>query len=257
MLQSLLPSWIRPYRRGDERRIEPPDPARLLAVQPFLDRLERYLGYSVRGLEHIPRSGPALVVSHHPYCTVGSLLLSKRVMQRDGRTFRGLTQHEAFLIPGLRDLFSSFGIIDGNQTNAERLLQSGQVAFCMPGGALEWSRSSRLKRRLRWGTHQGYARLAVRLGLPVIPVACPAADDLFWVFADGTKVSRVLQAILRTERPLMLPLAVGWGPLPFRVRLTHYVSPPIPPSGQGSQAEQVEALDRAVRARMRELLRRD
>ncbi len=257
MLQSLLPAWVQPYRRGDESKIAPPDLARLRSFEPYFDWIERYLGYEVHGLEHIPRSGPALVVSHHPLCTVGSLLLSRRIMQRDGRNFRALTQHEAFLIPGLRDLFVTLGIVDGNPANAQRLLQTGQIAFCMPGGALEWSRSSKLKRQMRWGSHQGYARLAVRTGVPVIPVACPAADDLFWVFGDGEQVSAVLQKLFRTRRPLMLPLALGLGPLPFRVKLTHYVTEPISAPQEGDFEQQVEALDRAVRARIADLLRRD
>ncbi len=256
MLDALLPSWMRRYRPGDERRVEPPEPARLRALMPAFGRLARLFRYEIEGLEHIPADGPALVVSHHPLVPLGAFLLSFRVLERDGRTFRGLTQHEAFLIPGLRDIFTSLGIVDGNQDNAERLLASGQLAFAMPGGALEWSRSSRLRRTLRWGEHRGYARLAVRTGTPVIPIACPASDDLYRVLVDGHRIARALDRLVSTPRPLTLPVAVGLGPLPFPVRLTQYVTPPIAPPAEGSFDERVRALDGAVRARIRALLRR-
>jgi 1-acyl-sn-glycerol-3-phosphate acyltransferase len=246
------------YQPGDEFRIEPPPPGRTARLLRYLEWPERIHRYEVHGLEHVPRSGPALLVSHHPYGVVGMFCLGKRLFERDGRVPRGLTEHVAFMIPGLRDLFATLGVVDGNQDNGLALLSSGQLAACMPGGALEWSRSSRQRRELRWGEHRGYARLAVRAGVPVIPLACPAADDLYWVLYDGWRLGGALQRWLGLGRNYPFTIGVGLGPLPLPVKLTHHVAPPEHPLGpeHGTEEERTRELDQRVRAVVRELLSR-
>ncbi|MFC1706228.1 lysophospholipid acyltransferase family protein [Planctomycetota bacterium] len=257
VMRALLPSFVRPYRPGDELRIDPPH----LAENPepfmgFLGWAERIHRYQVLGLEHVPSEGAALVVSPHPFMATGMFLLSKRIFERDGRLLRGLTDHWIFSIPLVRDLFATMGIVDGTQENGLRLLRSGQLATCMPGGGLDWSRSSRQRRQLRWGNHRGYARLAAIAGVPVIPTACPAGDELYWVLNDGWRAGVLLQRLLGTRRILPLPLVVGLGPLPFPVKLTQYVAPPIWPKGEGSVEDRARDLDRRVRSVLEGLLQK-
>jgi 1-acyl-sn-glycerol-3-phosphate acyltransferase len=212
--------------------------------------------YRVQGLEHVPGSGPALVVSPHAFAVLDMFLFAKAVFEGRGRILRGLTDHFAFSIPLVRDLFANLGVVDGTRENGLGLLSSGQLATCMPGGALDWSRSSRERRRLRWGDHRGYARLAVEAGVPVIPTACPAADDLYWIVNDGWRTGRTLRRVLRTSRNYPLPLAIGLGPFPFPVRLTQFVGEPVWPVAEGSLDERARELDLRVLGVLEQLLRR-
>lgn len=253
-LSRLLPSYLRAYERGDEVRIEPPSTEYADRILRLFEGAERRHRYRVHGLEHVPTDAPALLVSHHSFASFDMFLLCKRIFERDGRIVRGLTDHMVFKIPLMRDLFATLGVVDGTQDNGVRLLASGQLAACMPGGALEWSRASRLRRQLRWSDHRGYARLAVRAGVPIVPTACPAADDLYYVAVDGWTAGRALQRVLRTKRVYPLPLVLGLGPFPFPVPLTQYVGEPLWPLAEGDEEERVAELDSRVRRAIEGLL---
>lgn len=258
-------AWIhsvRAYAPGDEHRVEPPDPARARALLGPLAVSERLHRFEIRGFEHVPRVGAGLLVGFHPFYPLGTILLMKRVLERDGRVVRGLTDHLVWSVPGVRDIWATLGVVDGTRDNASRLLAAGELAVCMPGGALEWSRSSRQRRTLRWGEHRGYARMAVRANVPVIPTCCPAADDLFWIANDGwefgTGAGRRIGRLLGLNRPLPLPLPVGLGLLAFPVKLVQHVAPPEWPLGEdaGDEEARVRELDARVRRVMLGLLTR-
>ncbi len=127
----------------------------------------------------------------------------------------------------------------------------------MPGGALDWSRPSSLRRKLRWGDHLGYARLAVEAGVPVIPTACPAADDLYRVLVDGWSTGEILQRVLGTSRVWPVPLVVGLGPFPLPVKLVQYVAEPQWPLAEGDDEERALELDGRVHGVLQGLLREE
>ena len=81
---------------------------------------------------------------------------------------------------------------------------------------------------MNWGRRTGYLKLALRLGLPVVPVACLGTDDTYIGLNDGDTWSRRLRA------PKGLPVWLGLGPLglwplspPFPVKLTQRIGAPI------------------------------
>ena len=256
VLNRVLPSYFRAYQPNDETRVEPPSLENAERILRLFDVAEGLHRYEVHGLEHVPAGGPALLVSSHSLVALDMFLLCKRIFERDGRVVRGLTDHFVFSVPVMRDVWATLGIVDGTQENGTRLLDSGQLAACMPGGGLEASRSWRLKRTLRWGNHRGYARLAVRANVPIIPTACPAADDLYCVLVDGWTTGRLIQRVTRTKRVFPVPLAVGVGILPFPVKLTQYVGEPQWPLPEGDPEERAIELDGRVRRVIRDLLQR-
>jgi hypothetical protein len=167
-----------------------------------------------------------------------------------------MTHHGVFLVPWMRDLFFALGAVAGTQENGRRLLERGELVATLPGGACEWSRPRRLRRTLRWEDHLGYARLAVRMGVPVIPAACPRADDAYWVLNDGWKHAHRLQRVFRAPYAVSLTFAVGLGPFPWPVKLRQFVAPPEWPRPAASDEESARELDRRVRSALEDLLRR-
>jgi 1-acyl-sn-glycerol-3-phosphate acyltransferase len=216
--------------------------------------------YRIEGFEHVPARAPALLVSFHALTVVDMFLLGRAIYRRDGRVVRGLTDTLVFQIPGLRDVFTTLGIVAGTQDNAVALLASGELAACMPGGGLEWSRPTSQARQMRWGNHRGYARLAIRAGVPIIPTACPSADRAYYVAIDGWTVGEALKRLLGSERVLPFPIWLGLlGPIAFPVKLTQYVAPPIWPGVPPEAADDEDAvcrLDERVRAVIAGLLER-
>ncbi len=251
---------LRTYQPGDEDRLEPPSTEEAGWVMEWLALAERYHRYRIEGFEHVPAQGGALIVSFHALTVVDAFLLSRAIFLRDGRVVRGLTDKVMFRIPVVRDLFTTLGIVQGTQENALGLLADGQLAACMPGGGLEWSRSSKQAQQLRWGDHRGYARLAIRAGVPIVPTACPAADRAYYVPFDGWQAGAWAKSLLGLSRVYPLPVGFGLlGPVPLPVRLTQHVAAPILPDVPPEAADDpiaVERLDARVRAVVSELLRR-
>lgn len=250
----LLPGFVRPYRPGDEDRIDPPPVEIAEAAFEWLDLWDRYHRYRVIGLEHVPRTGPALLVAFHSLAVTDIFLLARRIWERDRRIVRGLTDHSMFKLPVVRDLFATVGILDGRPENGLALLESGQLASCMPGGGFEWSRPSTRARELRWGDHRGYARLAIRARAPVVPTACPASDRMYLVPLDGWRLGEAVQRWLGTTRIWPIPIGLGLGPVPFPVRLTQYVAAPMLPDVPPEAADDEDAV-RAFDERVREVMR--
>ncbi|MBI4510431.1 MAG: acyltransferase family protein [Deltaproteobacteria bacterium] len=250
---------LKRYRPGAENDIAPPSQEALSFSFKWFAALDAYHRYRIEGLEHVPRSGPGLIVSHHSYIVIDTMLLFRRIYLRDGRIPRSLTDHAMFKIPVIRDLFYTWGVLDGTPENGLRVLADGQLALVMPGGGLEWSRPSTQAQSLRWGEHRGYARLAIRAGVPIIPTACPSADHLYIVPFDAWKVAKTLEQWLGMHRIPPMPIGFGLGPLPFPVRLTQYVAPPILPDVSPEAADDevaVKRLDDRVREAITELLHR-
>jgi 1-acyl-sn-glycerol-3-phosphate acyltransferase len=249
---------MRNYQRGDEDRLETPTGAG--RWMSWLGVLARYHRYRIEGFEHMPRHGPALVVGFHAYGVMDMLLLGRAIYRRDGRVVRGLSDKLLFRVPGLRDVATRLGIVAGTPENGLGLLRNGAIAACMPGGALEWSRPTRMRNTLRWGEHRGYARLAIRAGVPIVVTACPAADRAFYVPFDGWTIGEQLQRWLGASRALPLPIGIGLGPLPLPVRLVQHVAAPIVPAVPPEAADDetaVRQLDERVRQTITDLLARD
>jgi len=237
----------RPYvdRPGDEHELD-------LADEELIDRglkavkvAERYFRYELCGLDNVPSESGALIISPHSASAIEGFLLGLKIYQRDGRIPRGLTDHTVFKIPWMRDLTLRFGIVDGNRDNAVQLLERGELCFAMPGGGDEAFKSSAHRYELRWQGHDGFVRVALRAGAPIIPTVCIGADDIYWLPVDGMRAGRRL---FGARFPLLL--GFGIGPLPLPVKLTAYVGEPIEFDERGAAAADDEQVVARCHARV-------
>ena len=70
----------------------------------------------------------------------------------------------------------------------------------------------------------GFVRLAIKTGSPIVPSVCIGIDEAYHVLFEGYKLS---ERVFGKGVFLPLSLPLGLGPLPFPVKLTHYVGEPI------------------------------
>ncbi len=230
------------------------DPAFTRRVRKVLWPLYRYHRFEILGLENIPRTGAALLVVHHTLATYDGFLLGDAIFDGTGRLPRGLGDDRIFQIPGLRELALGVGIVPASPEAGERLLREGHILGVAPGGMWESLRSREERRRSRWEGRQGFVRLALRAGVPMIFGACPAADEIFTVYP-----SRITDRVYETAH-WPLPIFRGVGPtlLPRPVKVRAFLSEPLtpPPWEPDREAEQVDALHQAAVERMGALLQR-
>ena len=103
-----------------------------------------------------------------------------------------------------------------------------------PGGTREGCRSFRHRYQVDWGDRVGYLTMALRHGLPIVPIAAAGIDDGYVGLNDGYALGKRLGA------PARLPLWLGlglFGPFPFSpplpVKITQLIGEPINLEAEG------------------------
>jgi 1-acyl-sn-glycerol-3-phosphate acyltransferase len=224
-------------------------------------RLVPYHRATVDGLDHLPAAGPALLVGNHNggFYTGDSYLLGSAICRAHGadRTPWVLTHDLGLRLLGrwLRPL----GAVPADPAVAAGLLARGDRVLVYPGADADGARSWARRHRVDFDGRTGFARLAVELGVPLVPVAAAGAHGTAVVLWGGAPVARLLRTgrWLRLSRwPLMLslPWGVTFAPsvpyLPWPARIAIAVGPPLTPDRQGPDAAADEAYVLAVAQRV-------
>lgn len=127
-----------------------------------------------RGLEHIPRTGPAVVVSNHLSITDPLVLAS--ALRRAGRRATFLSMAEAFRWPVVGTMLRRTGqipVVRGGASAAEAMapalkaLQDGYLVALYPEGRITTEPDYRPVPQARTGA----VRLALTASCPIVPVA--------------------------------------------------------------------------------------
>ena len=154
-----------------------------------------YADIDIHGVEHIPATGPAIIVANHRSYfdpTVMAMVLAKA-----GRTVRFLGKKEVFDVPVLGAIAKAMGGIrvdrgtgsDEPLKAAAEALQGGEVVALMPQGTIPRGEAffdPELTGRL------GAARLAQLTGAPVIPVGLWGTEK---VWPRSSRMPRLLNIV--------------------------------------------------------------
>jgi 1-acyl-sn-glycerol-3-phosphate acyltransferase len=198
-----------------------------------LEGLAVYHNHRAIGVDRLPKSG-CLIVANHSLATYDLGLLGLRILQHTGRVPRCLGDRSIFQTPGISTLADAIGIVEGSQEAAESLLHDGEIVIVAPGGMREALRPSSQAYELSWMGRKGFVKLASATQVPIVLAACPKADNIFTVYDNP-----VTRAVYDRFR-LPMPLIRGFGltAIPRPIRLTHWLSKPIPaPSAEQSMDE--------------------
>ena len=165
-----------------------------------------YADITITGVEHIPRSGPAIIVGNHRSYFDPTVMAM--VIAEAGRTVRFLGKKEVFDAPILGTIARAFGGIrvergtgsDEPLDAAAAALQRGEMVAIMPQGTIPRGPAffdPTLKGR--WGA----ARLAQMTKAPVIPIGLWGTEK---VWPRSSRLPRVLNI---TDAP---PVSATVGP---------------------------------------------
>lgn len=222
-------------------------------VRALLEPLRKYHDHRVVGLEHVPQQGPVMVATNHSLATYDGFMLAVAIYEHTGRVPVALADDLFFRLPLLREWAQALGMLPASPENGEQLLRDGRLLYLAPGGMREALRPREERYRVKWMHRKGFARLALRVGAPVVLAACPASDDLFTVYSNS------LTDLAYDYFKVPLPVFRGVGPLPLprRVPLVHYLGAPVTPPEYDPESEeqQVEAFHGLLVDRMADLMR--
>lgn len=202
----------------------------------------------VRGLERVP-VGPALLTGNHNAGLMmpEAFLFAAAAYRAQGMRAvpYGLAHEVAIGLPGLHQFVVPLGAVRASPANALRLFARGEKVLVYPGGDYEAMRPYRDRDRIIFGGRRGYIRLALRAGVPVVPVVAAGAHATFLVLDDGRWLAKLLRAdrLLRVNVwpiTLCLPWGLVVGPgllyLPWPTRILIEVLEPMRFDREGEQA---------------------
>ena len=200
------------------------DPEFVRRQMPRVTRALRYFAPEVRHAERVPATGPALVVGNHsgylyfPDMWATALALVER-RGLDAPTC-GLAHDFLFTVPGLESFLRRLGAVPAGGRAAEAALCAGAALLVYPGGDWETCRPWTERGTVDFHGRTGFVRLALRTGVPVVPVVAHGSHHSVVVLSRGDRVARALG--LDRMKIHVMPWLVGF---PFGVAP---VLPPIP-----------------------------
>jgi len=215
------------------------DPDYIRRQLPAITRYTSYFTPEVRGLDRLPADGPVLVVGNHTCLfympevwACGQAMLSRRGIAAPAYL---LGYDLLFAVPGIAPFLRRLGVVPANAGAADSALAAGACVLVYPGGDLEACRPWSQRDRIDFGGRRGFVRLALRHGVPVVPVVAHGSHHAVVVLARGDRLARA--AGLRKLRINVFPILAGF---PFGV--TSILTPP-PPMPAHLTLEFLPALD--------------
>ncbi len=204
-----------------------------------LDEVLRYFKTEVRGVEHVPATGPVLVVGNHSGLTwmpdAGALFAA--LVRRRGveQPTYSLGYDLLFAIPGVNRLLGRGGVLPASPANAAAALAQGAAVVVYPGGDWEACRPWTERHTVELHGHMGFARVALQAHAPVVPVVAHGSQESLLVVTRGDRFARLahLDRLLRINVfPITLGLPFGLNPpflptLPLPTKVTVEVLPPL------------------------------
>jgi 1-acyl-sn-glycerol-3-phosphate acyltransferase len=191
------------------------DPAFIRSILPWVEPLfEHYHQLDVSGLERFP-TGPALAVGNHNGGTMspdmfGFMVAWWRARGTEEEAY-GLAHDLVFGLPVLGKMLARLGAVHAHPGIARDLLARGAKVLVYPGGDLDAYKPSSRRHEIVFGRRTGFVRLALRTGVPLLPVVSLGAHEAFHVVTDGVAFARRL-GLKERFRLEALPIALG---LPF------------------------------------------
>src|SRR3954462_6181845 len=257
-LRRYLPG-VEPDRRlndwGRSERIEN------LMDQTVVEFFYRYwFRAEVEGIENIPSSGGALLVSNHARALPPDATMIAKAIKEEHPHPRPLNitvEHFFKGYPGFSMLLPKMGCVAAHPANVHRLLNDEQqLVLVFPEGRKGTEKLYKDRYKLRRFGRGGFVEAAMRAGAPIVPVAVVGAEEAAPIFAHVPALQRLTGLIYFPITPTFphfgLIGMLGYLPAKFRIRFL----PPVPTDDMGSEPWQDKALVQTVSDEVRDTIQR-
>jgi 1-acyl-sn-glycerol-3-phosphate acyltransferase len=204
----------------------------------------KYFDATLEGVERIPESGGALLVGNHAMFGLDGVVLGSLVLRATKRVPRFLAERNLWRIPGLGRVLTSVGALPGEPVAATELLERGEIVIVYPGGVDDSFKTSAERYRLQWGHRAGFAKIAMRARVPIIPALALGIDGMYAIPRREKTLGRWLLGSARYDFPLARGILGTW--IPHPVKQSYHLLEPIDTSGDPENAEDVERVRAAT-----------
>jgi 1-acyl-sn-glycerol-3-phosphate acyltransferase len=217
------------------------------AVRPLY---RSWFRVQMRGLEHVPASGPALVVANHSgVLPLDAVMLQVGIFDEhpQHRNLRVLSADLVYDVPVLSYLARRSGHIRADRELAQSLLYAGELVGVFPEGFKGIGKPFSERYHLQRFGRGGFAATASEAGVPIIPCAIVGAEEIYPMIANARPVAKLLRLPYFPVTPLF-PWLGPLGAVPLPSNWIIEFCPPVAtrPAAAG-QPEEVSCLAGTVR----------
>lgn len=212
------------------------------------------------GLDKIPRQGGALLVANHGGAIpVDAPSIMHGIELELERPIYGMADYVFRTFPVVGTLWSRVGGVVAHPDNAYRLLrEEQQLAVVFPEGTKATSKTWDQRYQLRRFGRGGFIEIAMRSGVPLIPVAVVGSEEAMPVVKTVPWLAKAIGVpyVPITANMLLLgPLGVaGWFPAKVRIRVLDPITFDVPPDQPRYSRSRIMEESEAVREQIQRAL---
>jgi 1-acyl-sn-glycerol-3-phosphate acyltransferase len=212
------------------------------------------------GLEKIPAEGGALLVANHAGAIPSDAPAIMHGIETElGRPVYGLADHLFKALPLVGTMWARVGGVAAHPENAYRLLrEQQQLALVFPEGTKGPGKLYSERYQLRRFGRGGFVEIAMRAGVPVIPIAVMGAEESMPIVYKNSTLAKLLGVpyVPITANMLLLgPLGlVGYFPAKFKLRVLDPVHFDVPPDQERYSRSRIMDEAEAIRVSLQETL---
>jgi len=210
------------------------------------------------GLEKIPTEGGALLVANHAGAIPSDAPVIMHGIEKElGRPVYGLADSFFRTVPVVGTLWSRAGGVPARPDNAYRLLkEQRQLALVFPEGTKGPSKSFTDRYQLRRFGRGGFVEIAMRCGVPVVPIAVIGSEEAMPILFRLPSLARALRvpyfpitANFLTMGPLGVVVPF---PAKFKLRVLDPVSFDVPPDQDRYSKSRIMEESEEIRTKLQE-----
>ena len=212
------------------------------------------------GLEKIPAEGGALIVANHAGAIPSDAPAIMHGIESElGRPVYGLAEYIFRELPVVGTLWSRAGGVTAQPENAYRLLrEQNQLVLVFPEGTKGTSKSYGERYNLRRFGRGGFVEIAMRAGVPIIPIAVVGAEESMPIVFKVPQLAKMLGVpyVPITANMLLLgPLgALAYFPAKFKLRVLDPITFDVPPDQPRYSRSKVMDHSEAIREKIQDAL---
>ena len=251
---------IKVSRKGDVDEWGRSEHMRQLARTLYGPIYRNWFRVEWEGLEKIPTNGGALLVANHAGAIPPDApAIMHGIEEELGRAVYGLADNFFRTIPVVGTMWSRLGGLPAHPDNAYRLLrEQRQLVLVFPEGSKGPGKTYRERYQLRRFGRGGFVEIAMRAGVPVIPIAVVGAEEAMPTVFRMPSVARFVgtpylpvTANMLTMGPLGL---AGYFPAKMKMKVLDPVRFDVPPDQERYSKSRVMDESEKIRDRIQTAL---
>ncbi len=163
-------------------------------MAPLRPLYSQWFRTETRGIENVPSHGGALVVANHSGTIALDAVMTQVALHDHHPAHRNLRMLGADLVfqtPFLGEIARKSGNTLATNTDAERLLSSGEVVGVWPEGFKGVGKPYSERYKLQRFGRGGFVATALRTRTPIVPVAIVGAEEIYPILGNAKTLARL------------------------------------------------------------------